>query len=50
MAKNSMEITIQKISAAHNVTRFTIVKADDAFHFFLSIDRLLHIVYTFREL
>jgi hypothetical protein len=41
-----MEITIHKISAAHTVTRMDIVKADDAFHFFLSIDWLLNIVYT----
>ena len=50
MAKNSMEITIHKISAAHNVARIDIVKADDAFHFFLSIDWLLNIVYVFRGL
>jgi hypothetical protein len=30
MAKNSMEITIQKISAAQNVTAFNIAKAHDA--------------------
>jgi hypothetical protein len=30
MAKNSMEITIQKISAAQNVTTFNMAKADDA--------------------
>ena len=30
MAKNSMEITIQKIRAAQNVTTFNIAKADDA--------------------
>jgi len=36
MAKNYMEITIQKISAAYNVATFNISKAEDAsFIFFI---------------
>jgi hypothetical protein len=37
MAKNYMEITIQKINAAYNVATFKISKADDAY-FFLFIE------------
>jgi hypothetical protein len=48
MAKNSMEITIHKISVAHNITSFTIVKAMMLSTLFLSIYRLLNTVYTIR--
>jgi len=45
-----MEITIHKISVAHNITSFTIVKAMMLSTLFLSIYRLLNTVYTIRGL
>jgi len=48
MAKNSMEITIQKISAAQNVTEFNIAKAHDA-SLFLFKEELLHRVLHFKR-
>ena len=38
MAKNYMEITIQKINAADNVATFNISKAEDASLLILSIE------------
>ena len=50
MAKNSMEITIQKISAGGTTSQGLIYwKLMMLLTLFLSIDSLLHIVYTFRS-